>query len=344
MSQTLDKWVYGDKYVKDRNIKKYFYINWNNSYCPEECLWLDKKPEKMNFSKQITWNIFGIKQKIDIVGYLDFSLKKNKSKSLKSDVVNEKILKSNLQKCIRRGYTDKALKTANQYIEVNIISFLRRISVIMLEDVVLHESFNTIMWLICCGNDYYINHIIKSYLLGVVYFLSKCEYIERVEKVSYNFYNDIKKINEIENPKELSLLYSLCLRTSYGGMEGDIKMFQSFIKIWLEYFENKDNKQIFLYNEIRPIRVNDMMDTKDIHPSSIDFHIFPVVKNIMKDYPEIEEDQIKDCIWYNRSSITNKKDVNSIRKNIRYQEIYKNIEEKLNKLSYYYIYKYFDKE
>lgn len=208
----------------------------------------------------------------------------------------------------------------------------------MLEDVVLHESFNTIMWLICCVNDYHINHVIKSYLLGVVYFLSKCKYIERVDIVSYHFYNDIKKINELENQKELSLLYSLCLRTSYGGMEGDIKMFQFFIKLWLEYFEKKNNK------EIRPIIIHQLMDTKDIYPSSIDFHIFPVVKNIMKDYPEIEENQIKECIWYNRSSITNKKCINSIKQNIRYQDIYKNIEDKLNKLSYFYIYKYFDKQ
>tara|TARA_Y100000991_G_C21956875_1_gene342526 strand:+ start:232 stop:1263 length:1032 start_codon:yes stop_codon:yes gene_type:complete len=343
MSQTLDKWIYGEKYVKEREVKKYFFIKWDNNYLPDECVWLEKKPENINFSKEITWNIFGIKEKINLVGFLDFSSKKQKKQALESDIINEKILKSNLQKCIRRGYTDKALRTANQYMEVNIISFLRRISVIMLEDVVLHESFNVIMWLICCGDSYEINPVIKSYLLGVVYFLSECKYIERINKVTYNFYNDIKKINEL-NDKGSSLLYSLCLRTSYGGMNGDIKMFQSFIKLWLQYFEREKNKINLLNEKIRPIRVNDEMTIQDIHFSSIDFHIFPVVKNIKKDYPEYEEEQIKECIWYNRSSITNKKCINSIKKNKRYEEIYKNIENKLNKLSYFYIRKYFDKE
>ena len=93
---------------------------------------------------------------------MDFSSKKQKKKSLKSDIINEKILKSNLQKCIRRGYTDKALRTANQYMEVNMVSFLRRISVIILEDVVLHESFNVIMWLICCGDSYHEGQILGA--------------------------------------------------------------------------------------------------------------------------------------------------------------------------------------
>ena len=96
MSQTLDKWIYGEKYVKERKVKKYFYIKWDNSYLPYECVWLEKKPENINFSKEITWNIFGIKEKINIVGFLDFSSKKQKNQSLKSDIINEKILKSKL--------------------------------------------------------------------------------------------------------------------------------------------------------------------------------------------------------------------------------------------------------
>ena len=89
MSQTLDKWIYGEKYVKERKVKKYFFIKWDNSYLPDECVWLEKKPENINFSKEITWNIFGIKEKINVVGFLDFSSKKQKKKPLKSDIINE---------------------------------------------------------------------------------------------------------------------------------------------------------------------------------------------------------------------------------------------------------------
>ena len=344
MSQTLDRWIYGEDYVKERCIKKYFYLEWNNSYLPQKCIWLDNKPDNINYESKINWNIGGIKEKINIVGNLDFSNKKIKRKDLQSDIINEKILKSNLQKCIRRGYTEKALKTAYQYMKINITNFLRRISVIMLEDAVLHESFTVIMWLICCSDNYEINDIIKSYLLGVVYFLSECKYIERVNKINYNFYSDMNKINDINDIKELSLLYSLCLRVSYGGMNGDIQRFQSFIKVWLQYFQEKNDKSIFLYNKIKPIKIENEMITKDIHPSCIDFHIFPVIKNILKEYPEYEENQIKDCIWYNRSCITDKKCINNVNKITRYKEIYEKIEEKLNKLSYFYIYKYFDKE
>ena len=345
MSQTLDRWIYGNDYVKERTIKKFFFLEWDNSYLPKNCKWIQEKPDNINYNKEIVWNINGIKEKINIIGYLDFSKKKNNKKNFKSDIVNEKILKSNLQKCIRRGYTEKALKTANQYMEINITNFLRRLSVIMLEDVVLHESFNVIMWLICASSDYKINSIIKSYLLGIVYFLSECKYVERINKFDYNFYNDIDKINKLDNNKELSIIYSLCLRTSYGGMNNDIKRFQSFIKIWLEYFQNKNSKKNYLYEKIRPIKINNEMATDDIHISCIDFHIFPVIKNILKDYPDYSEKQIKDCIWYNRSFITNKKSINNLKRvDNHYVEIYEKIDKKLKALSYFYIYKYFDKE
>ena len=110
-------------------------------------------------------------------------------------------------------------------------------------------------------------------------------------KFIYGNYNDIKKINELNNKKS-SLLYSLCLRTSYGGMNGDIQRFQSFIKLWLQYFEKKNDKINLLYEKIRPIRINDEMTTKDIHSSSIDFHIFPVVKNIKKLNPIFQKSLI----------------------------------------------------
>ena len=47
MSQTLDRWIYGEDYVKERCIKKYFYLEWDNSYLPKKCIWLDNKPENI---------------------------------------------------------------------------------------------------------------------------------------------------------------------------------------------------------------------------------------------------------------------------------------------------------
>ena len=52
MSQTLDKWIYGEDYVKERCIKKYFYLEWNNSYLPKKCIWLDNRPDNINYEKK----------------------------------------------------------------------------------------------------------------------------------------------------------------------------------------------------------------------------------------------------------------------------------------------------
>ena len=70
MSQTLDRWIYGEEYVKERCIKKYFYLEWDNSYLPKKCIWLDNKPDNINYESNINWNIGGIKEKINIVIHL----------------------------------------------------------------------------------------------------------------------------------------------------------------------------------------------------------------------------------------------------------------------------------
>ena len=38
-------------------LKKYFYLSWDNEFRPnEQALWLDKKPEKINYIEEIQSN------------------------------------------------------------------------------------------------------------------------------------------------------------------------------------------------------------------------------------------------------------------------------------------------
>ena len=57
------------------------------------------------------------------------------------------ILKSTLQKCVRRQETELALMCAKTMMRVNFKSFLRRLIIIAAEDVFLDKTANTALWM-----------------------------------------------------------------------------------------------------------------------------------------------------------------------------------------------------
>ena len=67
----------------------------------------------------------------------------------------------------------KAVQTSKHLIDLDCNSFLRRLPIIMLEDVTLHSSFPIIIWLmIASSKKYQLKLEMIKWLLGVVYYLS----------------------------------------------------------------------------------------------------------------------------------------------------------------------------
>jgi hypothetical protein len=56
------------------------------------------------------------------------------------------VYKSNLQKCIRRRLDSKAIRTAYSILSLNEFELLRRLPIIMMEDVLPHPSIRTLVW------------------------------------------------------------------------------------------------------------------------------------------------------------------------------------------------------
>ena len=50
------------------------------------------------------------------------------------------ILKSAIQKAVRRGEVEKAIRCAKGLMELEIVQFLHRITIIVMEDVILHPD------------------------------------------------------------------------------------------------------------------------------------------------------------------------------------------------------------
>src|SRR5581483_1319549 len=52
------------------------------------------------------------------------------------------LLKSNAQKAVRRGDVDKAVRSAKSLIQLNEVDALRRLMIIPIEDVMLHQNYD----------------------------------------------------------------------------------------------------------------------------------------------------------------------------------------------------------
>ena len=56
-------------------------------------------------------------------------------------------LKSHLQKCVRKGLAPQAVATTKQLLKLNVVECVRRLAVIMVEDVVLHpQAMGVLLW------------------------------------------------------------------------------------------------------------------------------------------------------------------------------------------------------
>jgi hypothetical protein len=229
------------------------------------------------------------------------------------------ILKSNLQKCIRRQLTKLSIKTAvslclivdeNNH-QIGLEELLRRICIIILEDVYLMEYFNTLFWFqIICTKKFFINDEVIKYIISSIAYISDFLYFDNVYQY-YKLKNKIIKINDLYFSNNISnshknFLFSLMFRTSYGGLKGDITMINKFIQIWYRRFRNNYNSCKLLFNlpyigDIEYIS----LDPSELLLESFDFHCTNICYRITKIY-RIDNNILRKILWHNSSSINNR--------------------------------------
>jgi hypothetical protein len=209
-------------------VVPYFYLDWDitNLYPTKQATWYNTLPE------QTVW------KKVVKIGYRDVLLCSNyEPLNNYEGTIYDSFLQSHLQKCVRRKNARGSVYTADLLLEINPVKLLRRIPIIMIEDTFCHESFSTIVWLMCSlsikNNLRYLHENQKRWILGVVYLITTFNYKEVIENSDeWIFQNNLSKIHKLNNDIQ-DLIYSIEVRKCYGGMKGDIHMFQSYQKKYL---------------------------------------------------------------------------------------------------------------
>jgi len=210
------------------------------------------------------------------------------------------LLKSNLQKAIRRCQTHIAVNSALAIIQKDPIELLRRLPIIYIEDVCLMDTYSIPVWLMMTEKEHVVDLTDTDILLNIVKQLCECAlyYDDSVDYTSPTFKLAHHTLKEFEHKDSL---LSLFYRSQYGGMKCDIKMLTNSIYY---YRERPSEIQKSIYDSIDYVNFDPYLP---ILPEAVDFHPFPQIITILNKQTTIDNNDIKMYIWYSESGVNTRK-------------------------------------
>lgn len=291
--------------------KYYYYLNWCGNY-PQQIGWYISEPPGITYQKTLRLRTTGKSVSVVLCGNLvwdDSSLPFSDFDDVERrddyrEYANVPLLKSHLQKCVRRGLDDKSIRTAFHLMRLDFLAFCRRLPIIMVEDTGLHQSLSIVVWLMMAQPDIQPTRPIVRYLLGIVRQLAIDPSYERdVALCSENqAETNFTELGEISDLTRRTLLMSLLARKCYGGMKGDTRLLQQIVD-W-HYHQPEPVLPSRMLAPITRIRVIDYLGLSELELSGADFHCFPkILTSIHRQHLEYGESEIKTAIWQHSSSI-----------------------------------------
>lgn len=218
------------------------------------------------------------------------------------DNINIPLIKSNLQKAVRRKDFDIACQSLLYLLEKDKISVLRRLPIIMIEDTVLFDKIEIIVWLMIANKEYLLREDDIEILLLIL-----------KNMIETKSYFDYESINDVINPMNdinieeihISSVRALSYREKYGGMKGDINLIHKAINYYLKN-ENKI-EHIIDFNMKPVLNKYKIIENVDIIWEAIDFHCYPYILQRISNRTHFSREMIKEYIWYCHSAINVRK-------------------------------------
>ena len=185
-------------------------------------------------------------------------------------------LKSALQKNVRRKRSKSAVKCALALLRVDVIQFIRRMMIIILEDSILHPSLPLLAWLLLATSKGYIinsNTLIDA-MLNIVKEVasSNCRDPDRGrdgirENSEHTLFKDedqtskslLLSSDNMSNNQNECIIKSILCRQRFGGMVGDMKMLGRYSYLWYNRLEGLVDPppEVNFFMESNTIKDND---------------------------------------------------------------------------------------
>jgi hypothetical protein len=167
------------------------------------------------------------------------------------------LLKSLLQKSVRRCRTTHSVRLAKALICFNFLEFVRRFAIIIIEDGILHPDFGIFIWLLVqlqSEPSWHPSKLLLDHLLQIVHDICACRLRDNMAIAVHFYLPDSAGLKEEEppamspsdaewalmTPQEIALVKSLLARACFGGMKGDMLMLKGAASFWRSRFAKSD--------------------------------------------------------------------------------------------------------
>lgn len=216
--------------------------------------------------------------------------------NITSTIYGTPLLKSNLQKAVRRKETLIAVQTSILLMEQDMTAFLRRMPIICIEDVCALDTLPIMVWLMMADKDYRLTPVDKDIMLNIVWTLCNTDnYFQNIECKAEDreFTHEQLETHEVAGDCLLALFY----RAQYGGMGGDMAMLGNAVCF---YANNPEEIMPTAYAQIDYVAVEKV--GYRILIEAVDFHCYPaILKYVVKNMEGMGESEVKEMIWFAES-------------------------------------------
>lgn len=226
------------------------------------------------------------------------------------------LLKSHLQKCIRRCHVGLAVRTASMLWDMDLVALLRRIPIIMIEDAKLHTALPVIVWLMAVVDDHHRPTMaMRAWVLGVVSTLASMTTRELVPA-----HHDeppprlhptqvVRRVVETlgEDGEGAQLVFAMMMRHAYGGMRGDMHMLVVCADRAMEKFSRGERAACEDVPNMAPVQRP--LKAYECELAAVDFHVCQVTKHLAS-HTRHGEASIREAMWHCSSGVTTKTPVN----------------------------------
>ena len=210
---------------------------------------------------------------------------------------NVHLLKSLLQKSIRRGCVSVAQRSARDLMLESPIELIRRLPIIMIEDTTVFHEIVDLVFDLLCGRMLDISRPLK-YVSMLAH--TKKRYVPNSKSVSFSkktlFDKCIKHINE---PPSM-VAFALLLRASYGGMQGDVNMLVHAAQLVMDKkmsIETLDSEECTFSFDTRILNLTDWII------DAVDFHCCSNILTYAADKTGMDPTTVKKLMWKHASKI-----------------------------------------
>ncbi len=260
----------------------------------------NEKPDKISYNHTVC-----LKTDKTIIEFYSINHVNKHKKKRKYDVdYYIPLLKSALQKAIRRKQTKIAVSIASQFLDQNPVEFLRRLVIYMLEDCYLMPNLLIrIVYLMgIVSNNYELTDDDVNFCLDVVNTLCLSDYKDDLSLVDF----DIKQIHSLDLSNKMHQgIFALFVRSEYGGTDGDMNFLRSLCMRWI----NRVEECYEIEDELVKHTPSDIIFPL-YYVEGVDFHCYPSLMYELKKlgaHIYFTNDEFRNMMWFGQSCV-NKRD------------------------------------